>query len=75
MKYIKIKGTSLEVSNIVISEKASTSLITGKHSVILKSGYCSGHINICFDHADIYGEENVKSFSKAIDMKSRIREK
>lgn len=74
MKYIKIKGTSLEVSNIVMGCMRLNSLDVREAQRHIETAIAAG-INM-FDHADIYGGgECEELFSKAIDMKSRIREK
>ena len=53
MKYIKIKGTSLEVSNIVMGCMRLNSLDVREAQRHIETAIAAG-INM-FDHSDIYG--------------------
>lgn len=74
MKYFPIKGTNLNVSNIVMGNMRITQLSTSEAEKLIRTAMDEG-INF-FDHADIYGGgESEKLFAEAIQMNPTIREK
>lgn len=74
MKYFPIKGTNLNVSNIVMGNMRITSLSKPELERLIQTALDEG-INF-FDHADIYGGgECEKLFADAIQMNDDLREK
>lgn len=74
MRYIKIKGTQLEVSNIIMGCMRLNSLSQNEAQRHIETAIAAG-INM-FDHADIYGGgECEELFAKAINLKGTVREK
>ena len=74
MRYIKIKGTQLEVSNIIMGCMRLNSLSLNEAQRHIETALAAG-INM-FDHADIYGGgECEELFAKAVNLKGTMREK
>lgn len=74
MRYIKIKGTQLEVSNIIMGCMRLNSLSLNEAQRHIETAIAAG-INM-FDHADIYGGgECEELFAKAVNLKGTMREK
>ncbi|MFC5465671.1 aldo/keto reductase [Lederbergia graminis] len=74
MKYFPIKGTNLNVSNIVMGNMRLTQLSLSEVEHLIRTSMDEG-INF-FDHADIYGGGKCEElFADAIQMNSSIREK
>ena len=74
MKYIKINGTPLEVSNIIMGCMRLNSLSLKEARRHIETAIAAG-INM-FDHADIYGNGECESlFSRAINLKGAVRDK
>lgn len=74
MKYIKINGTPLEVSNIIMGCMRLNSLSLKEAQRHIETAIAAG-INM-FDHADIYGNGQCEAlFSRAINLKSAVRDK
>ena len=74
MRYIKIKGTQLEVSNIIMGCMRFNSLSLNEAQRHIETALAAG-INM-FDHADIYGGgECEELFAKAVNLKGTMREK
>lgn len=74
MKYIKIKGTQLEVSNIIMGCMRLNGLSLHEAQRHIETAIAAG-INM-FDHADIYGGgECEELFAKAVNLKGTMREK
>ncbi|HLU22616.1 MAG TPA: aldo/keto reductase [Bacillaceae bacterium] len=74
MKYFPIKGTNLNVSNIVMGNMRLTQLSLSEVEHLIRTSMDEG-INF-FDHADIYGGGKCEElFADAIQMNPSIREK
>ncbi len=74
MKQLKIKNSTLEVSNIILGCMRINSLSLKEIDILVKTAMEQG-INM-FDHADIYGHSECEElFSKAIGMNSDLRQK
>jgi predicted oxidoreductase len=74
VKYLKLPGTELTASNIIMGNMRINSLSLNEIDRLVKSAQEVG-VNF-FDHADIYGGGECESlFSKALSMDSSIREK
>lgn len=74
MKFLKIKGTDLEVSNLIMGCMRLNSLGEAEAKRHIETAIAAG-INM-FDHADIYGGGACEElFGRAIDLRSSIREK
>ncbi|RIX53961.1 aldo/keto reductase family oxidoreductase [Paenibacillus nanensis] len=74
MKYIEIKGTDLNVSNVVMGCMRLTQLSLPEAEKLIRTAM-EENINF-FDHADIYGGGKCEEiFADAIGMNPSIREK
>jgi len=74
VKYFPIKGTNLNVSNIVMGNMRLTQLSLSEVEHLIRTSMDEG-INF-FDHADIYGGGKCEElFADAIQMNPSIREK
>ncbi|RNB81219.1 aldo/keto reductase family oxidoreductase [Brevibacillus fluminis] len=74
MKYIRLKHTELDVSNLIMGNMRLAQLSLREAETLIRTAMDEG-INF-FDHADIYGQGRCEErFAEAIQMNQGIREK